>query len=165
MDEYVTLISKGKKEYKILKNYAEVSGKINQKITENLRKTDPILLLEINDSTLEKIIEFLVYIKGEPPKEEIKKPIITNILSSIVEDQYLVKFIEDLSQNLLFEITEIATFLEIECLIDLCTVKIACLCFDKNEEELFKTFGITEKFSEEERAKIREENKWIEENL
>ena len=35
----------------------------------------------------------------------------------------------------------------------------------KMRSEVFKTFGITETFTEEEKAKIREENKWIEENL
>jgi hypothetical protein len=165
MDEYITLISKSKKEHKILKKYADVSLKIKQKYQENIRKTDPILLLEINDTTLIKIMQFLEYIKGEPPKNEIKKPITTNKLSIIVEDQFWVKYIDEVSTELLFEITEIANFLEIECLVDLCTVKIACLCFNKNEEELSKIFGITDKITEEERAKIREENKWIEENL
>ncbi len=165
MDEYITLISKSKKEHKIFKKYAVLSQKIMQKYQENVRKTDPILLLEINDNTLVKILEFLEYLKGEAPKLEIKKPITTNNLSLIVDDPYWVKYVDELSQEMLFEITEIANFLEIECLVDLCTVKIACICFNKNEEELFKALGIKENFTEEERAKIREENKWIEENL
>lgn len=165
MDEMITLISKSKKEHKILKKHADISLKIRQKYQENIRKTDPILLLEINDSTLSKIIEFLDYIKGEPPKSEIKKPIRTDKLALIIEDDFWINYIEGMSQEMLFEVTEIANFLEIDCLVDLCTVKIACLCFNKNEEELFKVFNITEKFTEEERAKIREENKWIEENL
>ena len=165
MDDYITLVSKSKSEHKILRKYADVSAKIKQKYHENHKKTDPILLLEINDNILLKIIEFLEFIKGDPPKQEIKKPIQTNNLSLIVEDENWVNYVENLNFQMLFEITEIANFLEIECILDLCTVKIACLCFNKNEEELFKTLGITEKFTDEERAKVREENQWIEENL
>ena len=36
---------------------------------------------------------------------------------------------------------------------------------DKNEEEILREFNITEPLTEEEKNKIREENKWIEENI
>ena len=165
MDDEITLISKNKKDYPVERKYAYISGKIKQICNKNQKITDPVLLLEINDENLDLIVQFLKYLKGEPSKEEIKKPIQTNNLSHIVTDQFMVEFIERMTITKLFEITEIANFLEIECLIDLCTVKIACLCFNKNEEELFKELGIQEKFTDEERAKIKEENKWIEGNL
>ena len=53
----------------------------------------------------------------------------------------------------------------INSLLDLCCAKVATLCKDKSEDEILKTFKITEKFSEEEKNKIKSENKWIEENL
>ena len=53
----------------------------------------------------------------------------------------------------------------INCLLDLCCAKVATLCKDKNEDEIFKMFKINETFSEEEKNKIKAENKWIEENL
>ena len=39
------------------------------------------------------------------------------------------------------------------------------MCKDKTEEEVLKTFGINEPLTEEEKKKIKEENKWIDENL
>ena len=53
----------------------------------------------------------------------------------------------------------------INSLLDLCCAKIASLCKDKSEEEIFKTFNITENLTDEEKNKIKEENKWIDENL
>jgi hypothetical protein len=53
----------------------------------------------------------------------------------------------------------------INSLLDLCCAKISSLCKDKNEEEIFKTFNITETFTEEEKEMIRKENQWIEDNI
>jgi S-phase kinase-associated protein 1 len=50
-------------------------------------------------------------------------------------------------------------------LLDLCCAKIASLCKDKSEEEVFKIFNITEDFTDEEREKIRKDNQWIEDNI
>ena len=82
-----------------------------------------------------------------------------------VTDEWSANFIEATTLELLVDLTVAANYMEIQCLLDLCCAKIASMCKDKSEEEIFKTFGITETFSEEEKAKIREENKWIEENL
>jgi hypothetical protein len=53
----------------------------------------------------------------------------------------------------------------VNSLADLCCAKLASLCKDKTDEEIFKTFNINETFTEEEKKKIEEENEWIKENL
>ena len=55
--------------------------------------------------------------------------------------------------------------MEISTLIDLCCAKLACMCMDKTEDEIFTVFNINETLTEEEKVRLREENKWIEENL
>ncbi len=51
--------------------------------------------------------------------------------------------------------------MEITCLLDLCCAKLASMCMDKSEEELYQTFGIEDKFTPEEREKLKEENQWL----
>jgi hypothetical protein len=51
--------------------------------------------------------------------------------------------------------------MEIPSLLDLCCAKIASMCLDKTEDELYQTFGIQEKFTPEERQKLKEENQWL----
>ena len=58
-----------------------------------------------------------------------------------------------------------ANHMGINSLLDLCCAKVASLCKDKSEDEIYKAFNINETFSDEEKKKIMEENKWIEENL
>ena len=65
----------------------------------------------------------------------------------------------------LVNLTVAANYMGINCLLDLCCAKIASMCKDKTEEEVMKTFNINEPFTEEEKKKIREENKWIDENV
>ena len=61
--------------------------------------------------------------------------------------------------------TVAANFMGIQSLLDLCCAKLASMCKDKSEEDIFKMFNITETFTEEEKEKIRQENSWIEENI
>ena len=65
----------------------------------------------------------------------------------------------------LVNLTVAANFMGINSLLDLCCAKIASLCKDKSEEEVFKIFNITEDFTDEEREKIRKDNQWIEDNI
>ena len=47
-----------------------------------------------------------------------------------------------------------ANYMGIKSLFDLCCTKVALLCKDKSEEEIFKTLNITETSTEEEKKKI-----------
>ena len=80
-------------------------------------------------------------------------------------DEWSEDFIDKMPLDDLINLTTTANYMGINSLLDLCCAKIASLCKDKSEEEIFKTFNITETFSDEEKNKIIEENKWIAENL
>ena len=80
-------------------------------------------------------------------------------------DEWSANFVDKMPLEDLVNLTVAANCMGINSLLDLCCAKIASLCKDKSEEEIFKTFNITEPFTEEEKNKIKEENKWIDENL
>ena len=162
MDEQVKLRSKEDIEHKLSRKAAEVSVLIKNTLQDS-SVDDPIPLLEVEDKILVKIIEYLEHFNGTAPPE-IEKPLKSQNLKEVT-DEWSANFIEAMSLELIVDLTVAANYMEIQCLLDLNCAKIASMCKDKSEEEIFKTFGITETFSEEEKAKIREENKWIEENL
>ena len=162
MDETIKLRSKEDIEHKITRKAAEVSILIKNTLQDS-SIDDPIPLLEVEEKILVKIIEYLEHFNAVPPLE-IEKPLKSQNLKEVTDD-WSATFIDGMTLELLVDLTVAANYMEIQCLLDLCCAKIASMCKDKSEEEIFKTFGITETFSEEEKAKIREENKWIEENL
>jgi S-phase kinase-associated protein 1 len=162
MDEQVKLRSKEDVEHKISRKAAEVSVLIKNTL-QDASIDDPIPLLEVEDKILVKIIEYLNHFNGVAPPE-IEKPLKSQVLKEVT-DEWSASFIDGMTLEILVDLTVAANYMEIQCLLDLCCAKIASMCKDKSEEEIFKTFGITETFTEEEKAKIREENKWIEENL
>ena len=69
---------------------------------------------------------------------------------SEVADKFSADFIDELNLEALTNITVAANFMEIIPLLDLACAKLAAMCKDKSEEEIFKSFGITEVFTEEE---------------
>ena len=108
------------------------------------------------------IKEFLSHYNGEAPKE-IEKPIQSNEMKNLT-DEWSSTFIDKIPLEDLTNLTVAANYMGINSLLDLCCAKVASLCKDKSEDEILKTFKITEKFSEEEKNKIKSENKWIEDS-
>ena len=82
-----------------------------------------------------------------------------------VADEWSTSFIDKIILDDLVNLTVAANYMGINSLLDLCCAKLASLCKDKTEEEIYKTFNIPETFTEEEKEKIKQENKWIEENI
>ena len=120
-------------------------------------------LNELDEKNGLLIKEYLTHYNGESPKE-IEKPITSNEMKNLT-DEWSSTFIDKLSLEDVTNLTVAANYMGINSLLDLCCAKVATLCKDKNEDEIFKMFNITETFSEEEKNKIKNENKWIEENL
>ena len=162
MEETITLQSKEGKEFEISKKAAELSellkGKINDYPNEN-----SIPLTDIDEKPTEKLIEYLTHFNGQTPPE-IEKPL-TSVDLKNVTDEWSANFIDKLLLDDLVNLTVASNFMGINSLLDLCCAKISSLCKDKNEEEIFKTFNITETFTEEEKEMIRKENQWIEDNI
>ena len=82
-----------------------------------------------------------------------------------VTDEWSANFVDTMSLDDIINLDVAANYMGINCLLDLCSAKISTFFKDKTEEEILKEFDISEPLTEEEKNKIREENKWIEENI
>ena len=158
----IKLVVKEGKEIEITKKQGELSELIKSTINEYPNEVS-FPLNELAEKEVEYIKEYLSHYNGEPPKE-ISKPLSSNEIS-VLADQFSAEFIEKIPVGDLPNLTIAANYMGIKSLFDLCCTKVALLCKDKNEEEIFKTLNITETSSEEEKKKIKEDNKWIEDNL
>ena len=153
------LISKEGKEFKIQRKYVELS----KLLAGQEQNTEPIELLEVDTKTLNLIVDYLNHFKGVAPLE-IEKPLKSNNLKLAI-DEWSFNFIDSLSFDDILELSCAANYMDIICLVDLVCSKIASMCKDKTQEEISIMFGAKEQFTEEENLKIKEENKWIEDNL
>ena len=158
----IKIIVKEGKEILIPKKAAELSELLKGAINDYPKETS-FPLNELDEKNGELIKEYLTHFNGETPKE-IEKPISSNEMKNLT-DEWSSTFIDKISLEDLTNLTVSANYMGINSLLDLCCAKVATLCKDKNEDEIFKLFKITETFSEEEKNKIKNENKWIEENL
>ena len=162
MEETITLKSKEGKDFTITKKAAELSellkGTMNDYPDDN-----SIPLTDIDEKTTEEVLVYLTHFNGQPP-QEIEKPLPSSDLKSLI-DEWSFNYIDKFNMDDLVNLTVAANFMGINSLLDLCCAKIASLCKDKSEEEVFKIFNITEDFTDEEREKIRKDNQWIEDNI
>ena len=158
----IKIIVKEGKEIPISKKAAELSELLKSAMIEYPKEIS-FPLNELDEKNGELIKEYLTHYNGEPPKE-IEKPITSNDIKNLT-DEWSSTFIDKLSVEDLSNLTVAANYMGINILLDLCCAKVATLCKDKTEDDIFKLFKITETFNEEEKNKIKSENKWIEENL
>ena len=158
----IKIIVKEGKEIPISKKAAELSELLKSAMIEYPKEIS-FPLNELDEKNGELIKEYLTHFNGEPPKE-IEKPITSNDIKNLT-DEWSSTFIDKLSVEDLSNLTVAANYMGINSLLDLCCAKVATLCKDKTEDDIFKLFKITETFNEEEKNKIKSENKWIEENL
>ena len=161
-DSTIKLVLKDQKEVEITKKAAELSELLKTAINDYPNETS-FPLNEVDEKSGEKIKEFLTHCNGTAPAE-IEKPITSNEMKNLT-DEWSANFVDKMSTEELVNLTVAANYMGINSLLDLCCAKVASLCKDKSDEEIFKNFNINETFSEEEKKKIIEDNKWIEENL
>ena len=162
MEDSIKLVTKDGKEIEITKKDAELSELLKSAINDNPKESS-FPLNELDEKCGEKIKEYLSHFNGTAPPE-IEKPITSNEMKNLT-DEWSANFADKMTMEELVNLTVAANYMGINSLLDLCCAKVASLCKDKDEKEIFKTFNINETFTEEEKNKIKEENKWIEENL
>ena len=160
--ETITVLTKDKKELKIKKSAAMKSDLLRKQIEQNKDSQEPLTLQEIEDKILDKLWEYLEHV-DENEIKEIEKPLVTNDMKNATDD-WSANFV-DIQLEDLVNLTKGASYMGIRTLIDLCCAKLACMCLDKSEEEIFNVFNINETLTEEEKQQLREENKWIEDNF
>ena len=161
MEGNFSIQTKNNKIYKLSKKAAVLSELLKgmKDIPEDL----PIPLNnDINSETLEKIIEYLVHFDGNPPRE-ISRPLYMTDMKKIT-DEYSADFVDKLKIEELVDMISAAHYMKINPLLNLCCAKMVALCKGKNEEEIFNIFGIPkDHFKPEEKEKIKENNRWIDE--
>lgn len=123
-------------------------------------KTTEIPLPNVKSEVLKKVIEFCEHHLAEP-MTEIEKPLKSQNMADVVQKWY-ADFV-DLEQVLLFELILAANYMDIKPLLDLTCATVASMIKGKTPEEIRATFNITNDFTPEEEAQVREENKWCEE--
>ncbi len=158
----IKLITKEKKEIEISKKAVQLSELLKGAINDYPEESK-FPLNEVDEKMAEKIKEYLTHFNGVAPPE-IEKPLTQSEMKNLT-DPWSADFINNLPMEDLVNLTVAANYMGINCLLDLCCAKIASMCKDKTEEEVLKTFGINEPLTEEKKKKIKEENKWIDENL
>ena len=158
----IKIIPKEGKEFTLSKKSCELSELLKSAINDYPTETS-YPLNELDEKNAELIKEFLSHFNGEAPKE-IEKPIQSNEMKNLT-DEWSSNFIDKIPLEDLTNLTVAANYMGINSLLDLCCAKVATMCKDKNEDEILKMFKISETFNEEEKNKIKSENKWIEENL
>ena len=159
----ITVQTKEGKEVPIKKSAAMLSNLLKKYIEQDKVQEAPISLAEVDEKIIDKIYEYLDHFNGQMPKD-IEKPLQTNDMKNAT-DEWSSNFVDKIPLDDLINLTTAASYMEISTLIDLCCAKIACMCQEKSEEEIFRVFNINETFTEEEKQELRNENKWIEGNL
>ena len=149
-------------------NKIEDEGKVD--ITENeaniIKRTEPQFVFSIitryinliNDSeininqvdgkNLSKIIEYLRHYENSKPKE-IPKPLTNSDLKQILPS-WDFNFINSLSLEECIDLANAATYLHINGLIELSTVKLASEMMNGTVEQVREKFGIKSDMTEEE---------------
>ena len=158
----IRIITKEGKELEISKKAAELSELLKQTIND-FPNEDKFPLNEIDEKSAEKVKEYLTHFNGNAPPE-IEKPLSSNIMKNVT-DEWSANFVDKMTLDDIINLNVAANYMGINCLLDLCSAKIATYFKDKTEEEILKEFNISEPLTEEEKSKIREENKWIEDNI
>ena len=155
------LLKKEKKIFKLSKKSAVLAQFFRKK--RNIPEDSEIPLDDdINSQTLEKIINYLNHYDGNPPKE-IPKPLYVTDMK-LITDEFSADFVDKLNMEELVDMISAAHYFKIDPLLDLCCAKMIALCKGKGEEDILKLFDIPKDyFKPEDKEKIKEDNKWIEE--
>ena len=160
--EFISVLTKDKKPLTIKKSAAMNSSLLRNYIEENKNPEEAITLQEVEDKIIDKLWEYLEHV-DEHEVKEIEKPLTSNDMKNETDD-WSANFV-DIPLEDLVNLTKGASYMGIRTLVDLCCAKLACMCMDKSEEEIFNVFNINETLTEEEKQRLREENKWIENNF
>mmetsp|Transcript_22021 Transcript_22021/g.62603 ORF Transcript_22021/g.62603 Transcript_22021/m.62603 type:complete len:171 (-) Transcript_22021:260-772(-) len=160
----VNLISKEGDSFPVPTAVANMSELVKTMMDEDAEDDEDspteIPLPNVKSQVLRKVIEFCEHHLQEP-MTEIEKPLKSQNMADVVQKWY-ADFV-DLEQVLLFELILAANYMDIKPLLDLTCATVASMIKGKTPEEIRATFNITNDFSPEEEAQVREENKWCEE--
>jgi S-phase kinase-associated protein 1 len=127
---------------------------------EDTGSDEEIPLPNVKSGVLQKVIDYCKHHK-DSPAEEIQKPLKSHLLLECGVSDWDHDFVS-IEQEVLFELILAANYLDIKCLLDLTCAKVASMIKGKTPEEIRQQFNISNDFTPEEEAQVREENKWCE---
>jgi S-phase kinase-associated protein 1 len=157
----INLVSQEGETFEVKIDVAMLSNLVKSMIDDDQDdEAQDIPLPNVKSEVLAKIIEFCNH-NVEEPMKEIEKPLKSANMEEVVQEWY-AKFVT-VEQETLFELILAANYMDIKPLLDLSCATVASLIKGKTPEEIRKTFNITNDFTPEEEAQVREENKWCEE--
>ena len=119
-----------------------------------------IPLPNVKAQILKLVIDFCTH-HSQEAMTEIEKPLKSSVMNEVVQP-WFADFV-NVEQPVLFELILAANYMDIKPLLDLTCATVASMIKGKTPEEIRRTFNITNDFSPEEEAQVREENKWCEE--
>lgn len=124
----------------------------------------------ISSKIMELVIEFCEYhVRGEGKKLDEECPIMAPLRSSNMYDvvpKWYADFITrvDLKKEN-FELATAADYLDIKTLLHLTSANVAANVMNRSTEEIRKTFGIENDFTEEEKQEFSKEHQWVKETV
>lgn len=121
---------------------------------------EEIPLPNVKSGVLQKVIDYCKQHRHQAA-EEIQKPLKSHQLLECGVSEWDNEFVS-IEQEILFELILAANYLDIKGLLDLTCAKVASLIKGKTPEEIRTQFNISNDFTPEEEAQVREENKWCE---
>ena len=160
-DKKITLVSSDGEKVEISSKAVQRSVLVKG-IIEDYPDDAEVPLNNVKSNILKKIKEYLEHYENEEPKE-IERPLPSQNFKECVEEWDFNYINVDL--ELIFELILGANYMDIKPLLELASAKVASIIKCKNNEEIRKTFNITNDFTPEEVQQILEENKWCMENL
>jgi len=160
----VSLVSSDGKLYQVDEAVARRSGVIYT-VLEDIGNQKPIPLLNVPSHVLKKVIEYCEYHRGDPlPPQDAEWT--TSAGTELVRRKVVIsdwdkKFIE-CGQELLFEIIQAASYLDIKSLLDLGCKTVANMMTGKSVEDIRALFHIENDFTPEEETAMQVERSEIE---
>eukprot|EP00565_Helicotheca_tamesis_P001311 CAMPEP_0185728100 /NCGR_PEP_ID=MMETSP1171-20130828/3570_1 /TAXON_ID=374046 /ORGANISM="Helicotheca tamensis, Strain CCMP826" /LENGTH=167 /DNA_ID=CAMNT_0028396771 /DNA_START=164 /DNA_END=667 /DNA_ORIENTATION=- len=157
----VNLVSKEGDSFEVPISVAKMSKLVETTIDEDVDEdeTQEIPLPNVKATVLNKVIEFCTHYKEEP-MTQITTPLKSSKIEEVVQKWY-ADFVK-VEQVLLFELVTAANFMDIKPLLDLTCFAVAVMIKGKSADDIRKIFNISNDFTPEEEAQVREENKWCE---
>lgn len=154
------LMSQEGERFEVDKEVAQMSVLVKE-MTEEDDDDDEleVPLPNVKSSVLRRVISFCEHHVREP-MHDIEKPLKSSNMAEVVSE-WDANFVK-VEQDVLFELILAANYMDIKSLLDLTCAKVASMIKGKTPEQIRQTFNITNDFTPEEEAQVREENKWCE---